>query len=77
VRQSFHRGKSEVWTVAEDRVAGTGKAHEAGGVRWQLAGWFLDHRQRADGVVLAGDDQHGAADGTEHAPGVEALDLAL
>lgn len=30
--------ESEVWAVTEDGVARAGKAHQAGGFRWQLAG---------------------------------------
>jgi hypothetical protein len=30
--------ESEVWAVTEDGVARVGKAHQAGGFRWQLAG---------------------------------------
>lgn len=30
--------ESEVWAVTEDGVARTGKAHQAGGFRRQLAG---------------------------------------
>ena len=56
-------------------MACTGKAHEAGGIRRQLAGQFLDHRQRAEGVVFTGEDEHGTPDGGEQTPGVEARDL--
>src|SRR5580700_11802563 len=67
--------ESEVRAVTEDGVARAGKAHQAGGFRWQLAGQFLDHGQRADRVVLAGQDQHGTPDGADYAPGVEGVDL--
>src|SRR5215468_5938209 len=68
-------GEGEVRAVPEGGVTRSGKAHQAGGAGRQLAGKFLDYGQRADRVVLAGEDQDWALDGTEQAPGIEARGL--
>src|SRR5579859_7428732 len=69
--------EGEVRAVAEDDVASTGQLHQASGLGRQSAGQFLDYGRRADRVVLADQDQDGAPDGAEQAPGIEARDLVL
>jgi hypothetical protein len=66
-------GEGEVGAVAEDGVTRPGKSHQAGGAARELAGQFLGHGQRADRVVLAGEDQDGAPDSAGQARGPKLL----
>jgi hypothetical protein len=56
-------GEGEVGAVAEDGVTRPGKSHQAGGAA----------RERADWVLLAGEDQDGAPDSAGQARGPKLL----
>jgi hypothetical protein len=64
---------SLIWATADDGVACAGKAHEPGGIRRQLAGYFLDHedsrtRRRCDRCDASGHMTAADSPGSAYTP---------